>query len=446
MLLLLPLPRARADVLAVSPFKLSKHAARAIADRRAADRHAVRLRPGGWMTARAGLTTDATALQIVARGVRCHGAPLLRVAVDGHRVVSRHVGRRYRTVSVDVRLAPGEHRVHIAQGRRHARGCRPALVVDSVAFVVADAAAGPTPVAAAGAPVPPAPAPTTAPTPQPAPAPATGTKLRWAPPPLSSPITIAVGQGDQFLALDVTKDYILQMPSVPHLGSITIDGGHNVVMIGGHEQMRAGQSGDAGLVVRDNTGTVHLEGLQIDPLAGAQYDAIQIASPASVVQIENVRAMGLRGSYSSNHTDVVQPYGGVKDLRIDHLTASTNYQGLFLRPDAGPIGSIELQNIDITYDNVAPNTGGYLLWLTTGCTTAPVSMSKVYLKPRSGWSLGKTVWPDVTDAKCPALLKGTTVAWPKLPVSGVATLGPAPSGAFVPWSGAGIGYVAAGYQ
>ena len=66
------------------------------------------------------------------------------------------------------------------------------------------------------------------------------------------------------------------------------------------------------------------------------------SSPDSIVQIENVRVDGVFGFNNQFHADVVQPYGGVKDLRIDKLTGYSAYQGLTIGRDRGAIGSVEI--------------------------------------------------------------------------------------------------------
>ena len=82
------------------------------------------------------------------------------------------------------------------------------------------------------------------------------------------------------------------------------------------------------------------------------FDGIDINAPAAIVQIENVRIENLYGSYATMHADAVQTWGGVQDLRIDHLSVDGDYQGLTIDPDLGPVGSAEIQNVDLTIDPV----------------------------------------------------------------------------------------------
>ncbi|WP_445148137.1 hypothetical protein [Baekduia sp. Peel2402] len=272
-------------------------------------------------------------------------------------------------------------------------------------------------------------------------------KLRWAAPALASPTTIHVPQGDQTLALDTTKDYIIKLGLTAHVGQVVISGGRNVEMIGGTIALPALSTKATALSIKNSTGTVHVEGVQFDGTSGREMDAIQIQAPLATVQVENVRADGILGTYDTNHSDVIQPWGGVARLRVDRLTADSNYQGIFTRPDQGAIGSVSLQNVDMSFNNSAAITasGGYLLWMTTGCDMAPTTLTDVYITPRSGKTLSSAVWPTTTDAGCPAKLVSNKATWPTLPVTGAVTSGPAPGGSFVPTGTVGSGYTSPGY-
>jgi hypothetical protein len=341
----------------------------------------------------------------------------------------------YATYSVDHALTAGSHRVTVEFNNDYRSAtCDRNLYVDE-AIIAADTTTA-TPIA------------TATPTPTPAPSDATvgPTTLRWAPPALTAPTTIDVGTGDTYLKLDVTRDYILKMPQVTKAGRLAFSGGRNVVVKGGSIRLPAGSFHQHAIHVAHNVGTVHLEGLLIDGSSGIDQDAIQINSPDSVFQIQNLRVLGLRGSFGGYHADVVQPYGGVKTLRIDRLSASSNYQGLFLRPDLGPIGSMDIRQVDLSYDMAGAIEGGYLVWLTTGCATAPATFEQVYVYPRSGKSLGQSVWPSTTHATCPAVQSGNQVSWPKLPITGAVTLGPPTAGPFVPQGTVGPAYVTPGYR
>jgi hypothetical protein len=257
---------------------------------------------------------------------------------------------------------------------------------------------------------------------------------------------ITVPQGDQTYNLDTTKDYVLKLGASTHAGGPGISGGRNVVVIGGRIAPPASSSRAVALGISNSVGTVHVEGVWIDNPSGKEFDAIQISAPKATVQLENVRATGLRGSYDTNHTDVVQPWGGVARLRVDRLSGTTNYQGIFDQPDKGPIGPVDLRHVDLSYDNVGAKTGGYLLWLTNGCSAATTALTDVYVKGRTGSTLGSTVWPPTGAAtSCPASIVQNAASWPALPISGVARWGAPPGGPFVTAADAGTAYVSPGY-
>jgi len=339
-----------------------------------------------------------------------------------------------------------------AHARRHARRCRAARARRHAPGPKAPAAPPAAPPVVPTTPSqPPAPA---SPTPVQSlvAAPAAG-PLRWAPPKLVNPITVDVGNGFTRTTLSTTQDYIVKLPPTLKQGATAIVGGHNVVIVGGEVTIPLGAVDDnlhrAAIYLKGATGTVHVEGLKIDDPGGELFDGVTIAAPDATVQLENMRIVGLRGGQSSFHADVVQPWGGVRDLRIDHLTGSSDYQGLTLQEDLGPIGSAELSNVDLTALNPATlDGGGHMVWLTTGsttCTTYPVSLSNVYVRPRTGRTLANSVWPQL-NAPIGCHEAGTTIAtWPALPFTGGVQAGAPASGNYVPMGAAGLGYASPGY-
>ena len=278
----------------------------------------------------------------------------------------------------------------------------------------------------------------------------TSPKLRWKPPVLSSPITLNLGTGESYHALDNTRDYIVKFPSTPK-DATTLIGGRNIVIMGG--QLRKGhpKSLVRALFIDGAVGTVHIEGISIDNSTSAEGDGIAIRAPKATVQIQNTRIYGILGSQAGDHGDIVQPWGGVAKLRIDRMSGSTGYQGLFLRPTSGPIGSIELSNMDLNYDTKATSwQGGDLLWLTTDCVTAPTTLSEVYInRTAANQGMPKSIWPKTTDATCAATTTKTTTlttaTWPTLPVTGVVKSGLPTTGEFVPKGTVGSNYTSPGY-
>lgn len=372
-------------------------------------------------TAKATVTTTAatTAISFVARGTQCNGAPSLQMTIDGVRMGTWSINTTtYAQYGVAKSLAAGPHTVTLALVNDYGTvTCDRNVYVDAVSLTSTLTAAPPT-----------------------------SPKLRWPVPTLTSPTTIAIPQGDAGVKLDTTKDYILNLGSTPHRGILSINGGRNVVIKGGTIALPLISVKTTGLFIANSVGTVHVEGVLFDGSLH-EMDAIQISAPAATVQIENVRASGLFGSFNTNHTDVIQPWGGVKALRVDRLTADSNYQGIFTRPDQGAIGSVSLENVDLSFNNArATSDGGFLLWMSSDCKMAPTTLSNVYIVPRTGTMLGMSVWPATSDRVCPSLQTGNTVTFPKLPVTGGVIGGAPPAGSFVPTGKAGVGYVSPGYQ
>ena len=292
--------------------------------------------------------------------------------------------------------------------------------------------------------------------------------LRYPPPPLERPTIIKLGTRTTYNKLADEQDYLVKMPTVKKVGTTTLDGGRNIVIIGGHVTLpvllKASGQPDVsngaisrGIYIKNNHGVVHIEGLLVDATGGGMSDGIVIAAPDSIVQIENVRVDGVFGFNHQFHADVVQPYGGVKDLRIDKLTGYSAYQGLTIGRDLGPIGSAEISRANLVC--IHPqidgprNNGGYMLWFSShgggADTTYPLILDEVYIQPRAGRTLGGSVWPPTGFAQCPAVIAAddSVATWPSLPkVKGCIKKGPPPHGDFVPVGVAGLNYVSPGYD
>jgi hypothetical protein len=187
------------------------------------------------------------------------------------------------------------------------------------------------------------------------------------------------------------------------------------------------------------------------------------------------RIVGLLGSFSTFHADVVQASLGVKASRIDGLTGASHYNDLYLRrqnPNGilGPdIGIVNIRNTNLFgYDNgdgTPPETIGGIAIGTLAvpqtddsqaincALTHPVRLKKFFIQPGALTPLGQFVFPD-TGMQPPAFdhclavvaTDGLSVDWPGLraanggPVSGRAQLGPPVSGDFVPAGSVGLGY------
>jgi hypothetical protein len=177
-------------------------------------------------------------------------------------------------------------------------------------------------------------------------------QLRWAPPALNNPVTVAVPSSAPVeLNLDPAKDYILKLGHVSGPGGLTVNGGHNVVIIGGQVTSTTDGAERNGYAMRfyDQTGTVHIEGVLIDNSA----DGITIQAPDAVFQVQNVRISNnhqYRDDFSDTHPDLIQTWSGPKEIRIDRFTGYSDYQG-FTWMNAGSgyayPGSVIATNVNI---------------------------------------------------------------------------------------------------
>jgi hypothetical protein len=285
---------------------------------------------------------------------------------------------------------------------------------------------------------------------EPAPDPSTP-KLTWSPPPLTLPTTIRVGPGGGQFNLAAGKDYVIQVGDVNAIGGVRLVGGRNIVLIGGHITIPwAGGSPSIssrlGLYLKGQTGTVHVEGLLIDNAGGDLSEGIQINAPNAAVQIQNVRIDGIHArdeiNFSDNHPDLIQPWGGVKTLRVDRLSGTTDCQGFFLVGNEGPIGRVDLRHIDI----VGTDTSQYLFWQAQ---SIPVHIENVWLTTAPSRKLAWSVWPDKNHAPPTQaiLYDDGSVGWtPETNITGVVFPGSPPKGEFVPAGSVGVDYVSPGYN
>ncbi len=276
----------------------------------------------------------------------------------------------------------------------------------------------------------PAPAPEAA-VPEPAApvAPPSGALLTWAPPALTSPVTLDITQDDLDLRLEPDQDYVLRMPPEPLVGGLSVNGGDDVVLVGGEITVPEGAESNRGLALKRQRGTVHVEGLAITGDGLGEGIDLDQTVPGSVVQLQNVRVSTVHGSKDGHHADVLQTWAGPGELRVDGLSGSTTYQGLFLLPrqfgDQPEPAVVDLRRVDIT----GVGEHGYLLWRDD--LAWPLRAQDVRLRPTDpgrGWQ--QVLWPRA-DGDRERLWAGVEIA---------------PPGAdAVPEGVAGVGYRSPGY-
>jgi hypothetical protein len=248
-------------------------------------------------------------------------------------------------------------------------------------------------------------------------------RLTWAPPSTAGYTTLLIDRpGTYSLASDV--DYVVSSPSVIN-GAVHLQGGRNIVWIGGH--IRVGDQGAGpvaaaarrGLVVSDHDDLrgnprtygyskrgriVHLEGLLIDGYDLAE--GINTNAPSAIIDIENVRVEGVhfRNSddrdgvlgWSKNHPDALQTWGSQQELRIDGLTATSAYQGIFLKEDApdsvrGPVWMrrVDVRAVEHTGDD-GTSYAGHRMFSWYGGSVGTIHLDadtvRVQANGNSGWN------------------------------------------------------------
>jgi hypothetical protein len=292
-------------------------------------------------------------------------------------------------------------------------------------------------------------------------------------PTMNSPITIPLHVGSDSLHLDDSRDYILVMPPQKKTGPLYIRGGHDVEVIGGY--MSTTTKGP-NINISDDSGTqsgriVHIEGVLIDGSSGVPSDGIKIQAPNTIVQLENDRIVGLWGTLGGYHADVVQPGGGVRELRIDGLTGASHYNDLYFRRETNPLepptGKVTIRNAN-TFGYVNPkgtSPATTIRGIAIGtqsnppsddsqainCTlTDPLVFDNFWVTPPAGVRPGQFVWPDDNmeggASWCDSAFAAgsSTVSWPGLSsakggkVSGAINVGAHPD--FVPAGSVGLGY------
>ena len=294
--------------------------------------------------------------------------------------------------------------------------------------------------------------------------------LKWAPPTLVNPLVIPITAGPVLVSPMGHPDCLLVWPKTKHVGRVQIFNCHNVVSIGGwntvppaylaNGQVDTSNGANSRILeVSAATGTVHIEGLLGDASGGAMSDGLVFNSPQATVQIENVRIDGIYGYADMFHADCIQPFGGVKAIRVYNFTCNTGYQGLSIWPVASsPAGwSADIERANIK--SIGPvmwgthNDGGFLYWpcASTSCTNIAITaLTDVYLQPRAGASFSTTVYSTAAGALAHTPSVNLTanpniITFPGLTIVGHVSLGPPPGGDFVPAGVAGVSYVSPGY-
>jgi hypothetical protein len=301
-------------------------------------------------------------------------------------------------------------------------------------------------------------------------------KLRWAPPVLVNPVTInlnttnsvsAAATGNYATGLDNNQDYIIVLPSTLRTTTITINGGRNIILKGGHATLEGAQTDSVVLITDSSTNgsatpkpgrIVHIEGILVDASGGLSHDGIDYDCPSAIVQIQNCRITGMMGQKSEVHADISQNQGGAQEVRYDHVTGTTDYQGFFCPPAGGIItNGIKISNTDLSYwaANLS-NPVTYLLWstqITDGTQNTPVDILGTFVisNNRSGQTvLADSIWaPSNTPLSEDAAGNISFAAGANVTgsiIDGNKNPNAVPSGGFCPIANCGLNYSSPGYQ
>ena len=174
------------------------------------------------------------------------------------------------------------------------------------------------------------------------------------------------------------------------------------------------------------------------------------------ITLENVRIDGISGcEVGGNHSDVFQPwYGGNARIHIDHLTGTSNCQGLQIDPDLAyandGVYAAEYNLKNVNLNSLSTNgRNDYLFWLTYDlyCNSGAIALQNVHIEEPDGTLAINSVWPDTDQpAACKSVWSNRALSFPSSPqITGHLTEGLPPGGDFVPVGVAGIGYVSPGY-
>jgi hypothetical protein len=281
--------------------------------------------------------------------------------------------------------------------------------------------------------------------------------LTWAPPALVNPVTYRVSGTPGMITAAAGQDSVVKFVG-PVNRRLILRGGRNWVIIGGEiniDRPWTNLDDRNAMLVKDATGVLHIEGVLMH---GAYInDGIKTCSRDATLQIQNSRIIDLLGTQSAYHSDVIQPYCGFRELRVDALTGYSQFQGQMFKADWGRWRTTTLKRVNLV--GIAPESG-YPINVVMGCCNhdgnryvdGPVRLEGVYIKPdvsHNGGSLSGNITPSTSFVFGKDLSTGREYAEPRdgiVPqVTGRIWKGRPSLGDYVPNGVAGMGYVPSTY-
>jgi hypothetical protein len=277
-------------------------------------------------------------------------------------------------------------------------------------------------------------------------------KLTWAPPALSDPVTYRVsGEGPGTITVPEGQDSIVAFDG-PVNRRIRMDGGRHWIVRGGevdNNREWPNIEEQAGLQFQNVTGTAFVEGMLIHGRYGK--DGIRVAAGGSqtTLIVQNSRIVDRMSGPDDYHADVIQPFGGIRSLKVDRLTGSGDYQGQMWKQEPGTtFGPTDFRRVN--FRAVRPQKE-YMINLVMSSPTEPVRLTEVYTESDPDFVDGDFCRAHTPSgrADCATDEDGRQyVTWSDTPIQvrGRVTEGPPPGGDFVPAGAAGMGYVSPGYR
>lgn len=295
-------------------------------------------------------------------------------------------------------------------------------------------------------------------------------QLRWAPPALIDPIVTALPtgfQGDPVTSTAET-DLLFTPNAAARTSGFNLTRGRRARMIGGALNYNPG-SGSRGFQFYGLGDSGYIEGVNANIIRNPS-DAASMGGASGLfpdVYLQNFYAQGLTGINSGLHPDVFQLGQPVRNVCIDRVTGSTNYQGLFMPPQAAITGNVYVSRVNIyMVDNADPDSGftsafwfcdSEAMWNNT---SHQIIVDECYMSPGTNRTprdrvsiyspqyptgrgvlatdeIGEYVWyPDLWPRLRDSF--GQPPKFRRWPASGKADFAPAGS--------VGLGYVSPGYQ
>ncbi|MGF9567108.1 hypothetical protein [Neorhizobium sp. JUb45] len=264
--------------------------------------------------------------------------------------------------------------------------------------------------------------------------------------------------------LDPLADAVFLPSEQVRNGTFQCVGGRHVHHVGGKQIWD--WDGGAAERYKDVSHSIFIEGRHIVMMrsgdafsAGGTY---RQAAPYSLfpdVYIQNCRVENVRGSFDEIHADVFQLDYSLHDLKIDCLTADTDYQGLYLRPTVAISGKIDIRRCNFTLNTAnGLQPSARLIYLFKNMSEVSdtrhlLYFSEVYCDVPHGLD-PRTFFSPRQGMEIAADAQGTYVWWPDLSqrvmdLKGQPArirIGKPPNGDFAPATSVGLGYRSPGYQ